>query len=143
MLCAQLCPALFDPMDCNPSGSSVRGISQARILEWLALSSSRTSSRPRDLTRVSSPALVGRFFTTTPPGKAKVELYDQQITGWKPYPSDSSAPWRLFPSPTEQAICCLNGSKIHLEHSPLPLYCYSRIHSLLLLLFKIKVSGLP
>jgi len=36
----QLCPALFDPMDCSPPGNSVHGISQARMLEWVALSSS-------------------------------------------------------------------------------------------------------
>ena len=94
-------------------------------------------------TSLEFPALAGGFLTTTPPGKAKIELYDQQITGWKPNPSDNSAPWRLFPSPTGQAICCLSGSKIHLEHCSLPLYFYSRIQSLLLLLFKIKVLGPP
>ena len=41
------------PMDCGPSGSSVRSISQARILEWVAISFSRAPSRPRDPTRVS------------------------------------------------------------------------------------------
>ena len=34
---AQLCPTLHDPMDCSPPGSSVRGISQARVLEWGAI----------------------------------------------------------------------------------------------------------
>ena len=38
---AQSCPALCDPMDCNPPGSSVHGISPARILEWVAISFSR------------------------------------------------------------------------------------------------------
>ena len=38
---AQPCPTLCDPMDCRPPGSSVHGISQARILEWVAISSSR------------------------------------------------------------------------------------------------------
>ena len=42
-----------DPTDCSPSGSSVHGISQARILEWVATSSSRGSSWPRDRTLVS------------------------------------------------------------------------------------------
>ena len=51
-------------------------------------------------TSLGFPALAGGFFTTAPPGKAKVELYDQQIAGGKPGPSDRSAPWRLFPSPT-------------------------------------------
>ena len=40
----QLCPILCDPMDCSPPGSSVRGILQARILEWVAMPSSRGSS---------------------------------------------------------------------------------------------------
>ena len=39
--------------DCSPAGSSVRGISQARILEWVATSFSRRSSQPRDQTQVS------------------------------------------------------------------------------------------
>ena len=46
---AQSCPTLRDPMDCNPPGSSVHGILQARILEWVATSSSRGSSRLSNL----------------------------------------------------------------------------------------------
>ena len=45
---AQSCLALCDPTDCSPPGSSVCGISQARMLEWVAISFSRGSSRPRD-----------------------------------------------------------------------------------------------
>ena len=48
-------------MDCNPPGSSVHGILQARILEWVAISSSRGSSQPRDQIQVSCSA--GGFFT--------------------------------------------------------------------------------
>ena len=47
-LVSQLCPALCDLMDCSPLGSSVHGISQARILEWVAISSSRGSYQHRD-----------------------------------------------------------------------------------------------
>ena len=47
---AQSCPTLCDPTDCSLPGSSIRGISQARILEWVAISSSRESSQPRDRT---------------------------------------------------------------------------------------------
>ena len=54
----QSCPTLCDPVDCSPPGSSVHGILQAGILEWVAISSSR---RPRDQTRVSCTA--GGFFT--------------------------------------------------------------------------------
>ena len=56
-------------MDCSLSGSSVHGISQARILNWIAISSSRGSSPPRDQTHISwSPATAGDFFTTEPTG---------------------------------------------------------------------------
>ena len=51
---AQSCPTLCDPVDCSLPGSSVHGIFQARILEWVAISFSRGSSRPRDRTLVSS-----------------------------------------------------------------------------------------
>ena len=49
-VCAQSCSTLCYPMNCSPRGSSVQGISQARILEWVAISYSRGSSRLRDLT---------------------------------------------------------------------------------------------
>ena len=50
---AQLCPTLCDPVDCSPPCASVQGIFQARVLEWVAMSFSRGSSRPRDRTQVS------------------------------------------------------------------------------------------
>ena len=46
-LVAQSCPALCNPLDCSSPGSSVHGIFQARILKWVATSSSRGFSRPR------------------------------------------------------------------------------------------------
>ena len=49
----QSCLTLCDPMGCSPPGSSVHGILQARILEWVAMLSSRVSSWPRDRTQVS------------------------------------------------------------------------------------------
>ena len=49
----QSCPTLCDPMDSSPPGSSAHGISQARILEWVAISFSRGSSWPRDRTCIS------------------------------------------------------------------------------------------
>ena len=58
---AQSCPTLCNPMDCNPPGSSVHGILQARILEWVAIPFSRGFSWPRDQTPVSS--IAGRFVT--------------------------------------------------------------------------------
>ena len=50
VLVAKSCPTLWDPMDCSPPGSSIHGISQARILEWAAISFSRGYSWPRDRT---------------------------------------------------------------------------------------------
>ena len=58
---AQLCLTLCDPMDCSPPGSSVHGIFQAIVLEWVAISFSKGSSQPRDRTRVSR--IVDRCFT--------------------------------------------------------------------------------
>ena len=57
---AQSCPTLSDPMDCSPPGSSVHGIFQARILEWVTISFSRRPSQPRDRTQV--PRIAGRCF---------------------------------------------------------------------------------
>ena len=64
---AKLCLTLLDTMDCSPPGSSLDEISQARILEWVAISFSKGSSWPRDQTQVS--CLAGGFFTSEPPGK--------------------------------------------------------------------------
>ena len=57
---AQSCPTLCLPMDCSPPGSSVRGIFQAQILEWVALYSPRASSQPRDQTVISCISCTGR-----------------------------------------------------------------------------------
>ena len=63
-LVAQLCPALCNPMDWSPPGSSVHGIFQARILEWVAISSSRGSPLPKDWTHVSCISCVACGFFT-------------------------------------------------------------------------------
>ena len=56
-----------DPLDYSPPGFSVHGISQARLVEWVAISSYRGSSQSRDQTRVF--CIAGGFFTTESPGK--------------------------------------------------------------------------
>ena len=72
LMCVCVCVLSYvqffcNPMDCSPSGSSLHGISQARILEWVAISSPRGTSQPRDWTHVSvSPALQVSSFTTKP-----------------------------------------------------------------------------
>ena len=75
-VCAQSCPTLCNAMDCNPSGYSVHEIFQARILEWVAISSSRGSSQSRDQTPTFwVSALQAESFTTEPSGKALLLVY--------------------------------------------------------------------
>ena len=114
----------YDPMDYSPPDSSVHGISQARILEWVAISFSSGSSWPRDRTLVY-PALAGGFFTAAATWKRNLfhvfEMFD--------FPSQNFAqqgngsPW----NPTEiwgrsthssvnacsRAAASLNSSKKH------------------------------
>ena len=84
-LCAkslQSCPTLWDPMDCSPPGSSVHGILQARILEWVAIPFSRGSSWSRDWNCISCGfCIVGRFFTAEPPGKPWYHTTQQLMGG--------------------------------------------------------------
>ena len=61
VLVIQSCPTLYGPVDCSPPGSSVHGILQARILEWVAILFSRGSSWPRNRTQVS--CIADGFFT--------------------------------------------------------------------------------
>ena len=72
VLITQLCPTLCDPMDCSQPGSSVHGILQARILEWVGIPFSRGSSQPRGGTQVSY--IAGRFFTIWATRKAQNDL---------------------------------------------------------------------
>ena len=65
--CAQCCPNLCNLTDCSLPGSSVHGIFQTRVLEWVAISFSRRSCPPRDRTWVSR--IAGRHFTSEPSGK--------------------------------------------------------------------------
>ena len=61
ILCDSLCPTLCNTMDCSPPGSTIHGILQARILEWVAIPFSRGSSQPRNRNHVSH--IAGRFST--------------------------------------------------------------------------------
>ena len=71
----QLCLILCDPTDWSLPGSSVHGILQARILEWIAMCSFRGFSRPNvELISLTSPALAGGFFTADLPGKPSHHL---------------------------------------------------------------------
>ena len=64
-LVTQLCPTLFEPMDCSPQGSAVHGILQARISEWITTPFSRGSSQSRDQTWVS---YIADSLLPEPPG---------------------------------------------------------------------------
>ena len=61
VLSSQSCMTLCEPMDCSPPGSSVHSISQARKLEWVAISFSRGSSRPREWTCISCISCIARL----------------------------------------------------------------------------------
>ena len=85
----QSCPTLFHPMDCSPLGSAVHGILQARILEWVAIHSSKGSSQPKDWTHISSISCIGRWI-----------LYHQHLLEspirWLPTFHLESEKWRFF-----------------------------------------------
>ena len=84
---AKTCPTFCDPRDSGPPGSSVHGILQARILEWLAISFSRVSSQPRYWTCISciDKHWWSLYYWTT--REAYIHCYqtqDQMLTAWKP-----------------------------------------------------------
>ena len=113
-------------MDCSPPGSSAHGILQVRILEWVAISFSGGSSRPRDNTRVS--CLAGRFSTVEPPGKPYEKLHRTKLGlkkkaqipshGQDPHPQVAASPKSVdTPVPSEDLggfiltngeLCCLH-----------------------------------
>ena len=73
----QLCLTLCDPMGYSLPGSSIHGIVQARVLEWVAISFSRESSRPRDWTQVSR--IAGRQFTDWATRKASIVIKQEPV----------------------------------------------------------------
>ena len=75
-LVVQLCLTLCYPLNCSLPGSSVHGISQLRILEWVAIFFSKWSSQSRDQTCISwFSSIAGRFLTCWAIGKAHWEEY--------------------------------------------------------------------
>ena len=88
VLVIQSCPTLWDPtdcspMDCSPPGSSVQGILQARILEWVVMPSSRASSQLRDWTQVS--CIASRFFAIWATKEVLRRIRDDaKVGGWRP-----------------------------------------------------------
>ena len=92
-LVAQSCPTLCLLMDCSPSGSSVRGILRARILEWIAIPFSRGSSRPRDQTWVF--CVTGRQTIWATRESPKINAVSWFKRGSS---SKNHGEWRLFSS---------------------------------------------
>ena len=92
VLVARSCPTLFDPLECSLPGSSVHGILQARMLEWVAIPFSRGSSSSRDQTRVF--CIAGRFFTIWATREAlsvgQVRKISDVKLAAKPHPKDKS-----------------------------------------------------
>ena len=86
-----MCPTLCDPMNCSPQDSTVCGILQARILEWVAIPFSRGSSQPRDQTWSS--CIAGGFFTTEPPASRHT------ISSFSMHGPGSTHDFALLPTP--------------------------------------------
>ena len=103
---AQSCLTLYDPMDCSLSGSSVHGIFQARVLEWIAISFSRGSSRPRNRTRVSR--IAGRRFTVWATREARCITLVVRISSFMVW-SDWDVKFRLSGLSNECCMCHLGN----------------------------------
>ena len=85
-VCVQLCPTLCDPLDCSRSGSSGHGISQGRILEWVAISYSRGSSWPRNWTCLCCVSCIGRQILYHCTTCVSIQFSGSVV-------SDSATPW--------------------------------------------------
>ena len=89
---------LFDSMDCSLPGSSVHGVFQARILEWVAISYSRGSSQPRDRTSLSCVSCIaGGYFATEPPRKPYAAAKSLKLCLTLCYPTDGRPPGSPVP----------------------------------------------
>ena len=123
MLCmSSVGPICCDTRDCNPPGSSVHRISQARILEWVAISSSRGSSWPRNQTCVSCIFCIDRqiLFTTEPPGKPGIGKYSsvQSLSRVSLRPHELQHARPPYPSPSPG---------VHSESHPSSSWCHSAL----------------
>ena len=91
---AQLCVTLCDPMDCSLPGSSIHGIFQARVLEWVAITFSRESSWSSNQTQVS--CIVGRRFTIWARKGHKVGIWINLPNHYQTPPTDCIQCHSLF-----------------------------------------------
>ena len=131
---AQLCPTLCDPMDCSPPGSSVRGISQARMLEWVAISSSRGSSRPTSgPMSLTSPAFcrwVLYHCTTQEAGDLVTRKVRAAATSWN-HEGWASVPQMPFGTSSQMCFIIEEKCKEVRENNIQFLICKNRIMELL------------
>ena len=95
-VCALSLVWLCDPMDCSPPGSSLYGIFQARVLGWVAISSSRGSFWPRDRTCVSWISRIGKQI-----------LY--RCTTWEAHVIITVFDFRTFSLSQKEALCLLSA----------------------------------
>ena len=126
MLVTQSCLTLRNPMDCSPPGSSVHGILQARILEWVAISFSRASSPSRDQTWVSH--IAGRLYQLSHQ-EAKYLIWYSLKDVFENHKLNCS-----FSSLTLKLVAWKN--RLHYLSGLFSLWCFSPSHSWLLMSFK-------
>ena len=107
VLVTQLCPNLCDPVDCSPAGSSVYGILQARMLEWVAIPFSRGSSQPRDRTWVS---WITGFFTIWATREANLLPYALNRGGKKSTLPNKANPTLFFLVPVLALVFDIHAS---------------------------------
>ena len=88
---AQSCPTLCKSLNCNPPGSSVHGVFQASVLEWVAIFFSRGSSQSRDQTHISCVSCIAGRFLTCWANIAACKLFSCRI--WNPVPWPGIEPW--------------------------------------------------
>ena len=106
MCCAkslQLGLTLCDPVDCRPPSSFVPGISQARILEWIAIPFSTGTSGPRDRTFIS--CIAGRLFTIWAARRALIQLQYNIKTRWLTLVQSTELIWILSAKDIHLGIC--------------------------------------
>ena len=129
VLVAQSCPTLCNPMNCSLPGSSVHGVSQARILKWVAIPFSRRSSWFGDLTWVSH--TVGRFCTVWTTWEAQLTpRIDQsgEETGWSDCNTDLTV-WDNSTGAPEKRLS-IGWAPWWAETLPSPLLPHCRVQSL-------------
>ena len=106
---AQLCPTLFGSVDYSPPGSSVHGILQARILEWVAILFSRESFQLRDQTHIFVSCIAGGFFTCWAISEALTLIPMIRRSIWNPARADFFTHFLLADNWRRDCITYLDG----------------------------------